>query len=160
MGPPGYDGDDGNDGLTIPGPAGANGADGAAGFMGPPGPAGADGEDGPMGPPGPTGPQGPAGGGGGGLTLSTAEVSLGAAPYARRSGSFQITGLSGLTTGKAVSIQQANGPYTGKGTREDEAEMDQVTVTAKVASATVIQAYWASTYRVRGNVKFDYAVSA
>lgn len=101
-----------------------------------------------------------AGGGGGALTLSTAEVSLGAAPRARRAGSFQITGLSGLTTGKPVSIQQASGPYTGKGVRTDEAEMDQVLVTAKVLSTTVIQAYWKSEQRVRGNFKFDYVVGA
>ena len=92
--------------------------------------------------------------------FTTVEKSLVAAPDARRSGSFQITGLAGLTVDKPVSIQQASGPYTGKGTRTDEAEMDQVTVTAKVLSATVIQAYWEAQHRVRGNVKFDYLVSA
>jgi len=101
-----------------------------------------------------------AGGGGGALTLTTVEVSLGAAPRARRSGSFQITGLSGLTVDKPVSIQQSSGPYTGKGTRTDEAEMDQVLVTGKVLSASVIQCYYRSHRRVRGNFKFDYVVSA
>lgn len=101
-----------------------------------------------------------AGGGGGGLTLTNVEKSLGSAPFARHSGSFQITGLSGLTIGTQVLIQQANGAYTGKGVREDEAEMDHIDVTAKVASATVIQAYWNCRRRVRGNYKFNYAVSA
>lgn len=95
----------------------------------------------------------------GALTLTTVEVSLGSAPDARRSGAFTITG-SGLTAGKPVSIQQASGPYTGKGTRTDEAEKDQVLVTGKVLNATTIQCYWNSRYRVRGNFKMDYVIGA
>jgi len=94
---------------------------------------------------------------GGGLTLGTAEVNLGSAP--KHGGKFTISG-SGLTVGKPVLIQQASGPYTGKGTRADEAEMDQVSVTAKVTDATTITAYWTSARRVRGNFKFDYQVSS
>lgn len=98
---------------------------------------------------------------GGGAAFTTVEVSLGAAPQLRRSGSFQITGLSGLTIGKPVLIQQASGPYTGKGMRADEAEMDMLVVTGKVLSATAIQCYWqAACGRVRGNFKFDYLVGA
>jgi hypothetical protein len=90
--------------------------------------------------------------------LTTVEKSLGASW--RRSGNFQITGLSGLTAGKPVSIQQANGPYTGKGTREDEAEMDQLLLTGKVLNTTTIQCYWQSRFQVRGNFKVDYLVGA
>lgn len=93
------------------------------------------------------------------LALTVAEVSLGATPLAKRSGHVQITGLAGLTPGKAVLIQQAAGPYTGKGTRADEAEMDLVEATAKVLNANTIDIYWNSRYRVRGNFKFQYAVS-
>jgi hypothetical protein len=95
---------------------------------------------------------------GGAPVLTLVEKSLLASPAARRNGSFQITGLSGLTVDQPVYIQQANGPYTGKGTRQDEAEMDQLTVTAKVLSATAIQCYWESNHRVRGNFKFSYFV--
>ena len=105
-----------------------------------------------MGPPGPQGPAGTVA-----VTLTTVEASLGSVPDAFRSGHFTIAG-AGLTTDKPVSIQQANGPYTGKGTRQDEAEMDQVLVTGKVLNPTTIQCYWKSQHRVRGNFKFDYAV--
>jgi hypothetical protein len=65
-----------------------------------------------------------------------------------------------MTIGKPVLIQQAVGPYTGKGTLADEAE-DQVSVTASVVSAVSIQAYWqAVASPIVGNVKFNYAVSA
>lgn len=94
------------------------------------------------------------------VALTTAQVSLVAAPNARRSGHVQITGLSGLTAGKAVLVRQAGGPYTDKGTRTDEAEMDSLDLTGKVLDATTIDIYWTSRYRVRGNYKVDYLVSA
>ena len=93
--------------------------------------------------------------GGTGLSLTEVETNLGAAP--RTSGKFNITS-SGLTTGKHVLITQANGPYTGKGTLTDEAQMDAITATGKVTSATNIECYWRSPTKVRGNVKFAYAV--
>lgn len=90
--------------------------------------------------------------------LTTIEVSLGAAPAAKRAGRFTIS-ASGLVTGKPVAVHQVNGPYTGKGTRADEAEMDKVVVSANVLSATSIECFWASQRRVRGNYKFAYIVS-
>jgi len=102
-----------------------------------------------------------AGGGGGGLTLTVVEKDLGALPL--YGGSFDITGLSGLTPGKPVLIQQAAGPYTGKGDRQDEAEMDQAAATGYVVDANTIRSYWttpASNGPLAGNVKFQYAVSA
>jgi hypothetical protein len=99
-----------------------------------------------------------AGVGAAGIGLMTVEVDLGSSP--RRNGRFTITGLSGLTTGKPVSIQQAVGPYTGKGTRADEAEMDQVQATASVTAADAITAYWSSANRVRGNIKFNIFIGA
>jgi hypothetical protein len=87
------------------------------------------------------------------------EVNLGAAPIARRSGRFTIPG-SGMTIGKPEFIQQSAGPYTGKGSRYDEAEMDILMVTAKVRDASTIDVYWNSNSRVRGNYKFDYLVGA
>lgn len=82
------------------------------------------------------------------------EVNLCTAP--QRSGHFDITGLTGLTAGKPVMIQQAVGPYTGKGSLADEAEMDQVLVAASVFNATTVRAYWVSTGLVIGHFKFTY----
>lgn len=93
-----------------------------------------------------------------GVSLTTVEVSLGSAW--QRSGSFQITGLAGMTPGKPVYIQQAVGPYTGKGTSVDEVEMDQLQLAAYVLSATVIQVYWNAPSLVQGNFKFNYFVGA
>lgn len=109
------------------------------------------------GPRGLQGDDGAAGGGDGGLTLTTGEIDLGSVP--RRSGRFIISG-SGLTVGKPALVLQAHGPYTGKGTRADEAQMDRLMVTGKVISTTQVECFWNSTTRVRGNFKFDAAVSA
>jgi hypothetical protein len=59
------------------------------------------------------------------------------------SGTFDITGLSGLTPGQYVFIQQAPGPYTGK-PDPDEAELSPLWVTAYVYDATTIRCYWAA----------------
>ena len=91
----------------------------------------------------------------GSLSLTEVEVDLGSTP--KTSGYFQITGLSGLTTGRQVLIRQALGPYTGKGTLADEYEMDTLQVGGKVASASTIDCYWTTDSLVRGNFKFAYA---
>jgi predicted ThiF/HesA family dinucleotide-utilizing enzyme len=98
-----------------------------------------------------------AGGGGGSLTLTTSEVNIGTIP--RKAGKFNIT-TTGLTSGKAVSIAQANGPYTTKGSRTDEAEMDHMAVSGKTTSTTNIECFWACSTLVKGNVKFDWVASA
>jgi hypothetical protein len=90
--------------------------------------------------------------------FTTVEKDLGVP--ARRAGRFLVT-TSGLTSGKPVSIHKANGPYTGKGTRVDEAEMDEVVAQGKTISATQIEVFWQSRHGpIRGNVKFDYFVGA
>lgn len=61
------------------------------------------------------------GGGGGGGTATTVEVDVGSTPTWR--GKFTITDAA-ITTAKKVLCWQAPGPYTGKGTLADEAEMD------------------------------------
>jgi hypothetical protein len=99
----------------------------------------------------------PSGGGGGSFTMQSTEIDLGA--NARRSGKFTISGV-GMAIGKPVLIQKAVGPYTGKGTRADEAEMDAITATGSVTSATEITAYWQASGPVRGNYKFSYAIGA
>jgi hypothetical protein len=83
------------------------------------------------------------------------EVDLGS--QGKRSGRFVIPGV-GLTIGKPVIVQQSAGPYTGKGTLADEAEMDRLNVNGSVTSATEITCYWGCRTRVRGNFKFAYAI--
>lgn len=95
-------------------------------------------------------------GGGGSLTLTTAEANLSSLP--RRSGTFDLTGLSGLTSGRPVLMQQASGPYTSKGTLADEAEMDQVSFVASVLDPSTIRAHWTSPTFIVGNFKVQYAV--
>jgi len=91
------------------------------------------------------------------VVLQSVEVNIGAT--ARRSGHFTITG-SGMTTGKSVLIMQAAGPYTNKGSRADEAEMDMIVVTGVVTNATTITCYWNSKSPVMGNFKFNYLINA
>jgi hypothetical protein len=101
------------------------------------------------------------GGGGGGLAFTTVEKDLGA--QGLWSGSFDITGLAGLVAGKQVLVVQKPGPYTGKGNREDEVEMDVVQATGYVVDAATIRVFWAVglfSGPMKGNVKFGYAVSA
>lgn len=87
--------------------------------------------------------------------MNVVEVDLGSTP--RRSGSFQLT-TTGLTADQHVVIEQVNGPYTGKGTLADEAEMDQISVTGQAISSTVIQCYWTSPTLVKGSFKFAYTL--
>jgi hypothetical protein len=94
-----------------------------------------------------------------GLSLTTVEVAI--ATTALNSGTFDVTGLSGLTAGKAVIITQAAAAYTGKGDLVDESEMDMVSATAYVLNSTTIRAFWQSCVSpVLGNFKFNYTVSA
>lgn len=105
---------------------------------------------------GPTPPPPPPSGSGA-TVLVEVEVFLGSVP--RRSGRFSIVG-TGLIIGRPVVIQKANGPYTGKGTLADEAEMDLLVVSGKVVSPTVIECFWNSASPVAGNFKFNYFVGA
>jgi Collagen triple helix repeat (20 copies) len=162
QGPAGATGPAGAAGATgLVGITGPTGAPGAAGAQGSQGPQGVSGTTGPVGATGPAGVAGPTGAtgatGGPGLpaTLTVVEVDLGSA---RRSGRFVIGGLAGLTAGRAVAVSQATGPYTGKGTLADEAEMDAIDVAASVTSATQITAFWKSRTRVRGNHRFSYQI--
>jgi hypothetical protein len=143
QGPPGtigYDGADGEDGQ--PGPPGRQGVDGATGAQGPMGPAlyflAEDGVDGDRGPPGATGATGAAGGGGGG-SATTVEVNVGST--ATFTGKFTITDAA-ISAMSKVLCWQAPGPYTGKGTRADEAEMQPVQVIAVEPAAGSAVVKW------------------
>lgn len=88
--------------------------------------------------------------------LTVIEKNLGSLP--RRSGHFDITGLTGLTANNPAEVFQLPGPYTGKGTLADEAEMDAVHVSAYCKDANSVRCYWLASGAVRGNFKFGYRV--
>jgi len=77
---------------------------------------------------------------------------------ARRSGTFDITGLSGLTAGKVVDIRQTAAQIASKGNARDEPEMDQIEVTGYVVDANTIRAYWYANSVVVGTYAFAYIV--
>lgn len=157
MGMSGLDGEPGEDGaMGPPGPAGSAGATGSAGTTGPMGPPGADGQDGEEGPRGPPGPTGAAGASGGAGSYTAFTKDLGAA---RSSGTFDITGLSGLTADKVVAVVQTAGAIASKGNARDESEMDLIRLTGYVVDATTIRAYWNSPGVVVGTYEFAYQIS-
>lgn len=143
-GAPGGDGEAGAEGATIPGPRGEQGP---AGPIGPPGSDGEKGDTGDLGPSGPpgspgaTGATGPAGVAGAIATVQT--ISLGTVPVL--SGSFQLTGLSGLTIGVQVPVALAVDDLDPTETEE------QIVISGICTSATVITCYWQS---VDGTPKF------
>lgn len=77
-------------------------------------------------------------GGGGSADVKQVEVDVGVTPTWR--GKFTLVDAS-ITALSQVAIWHAPGPYTGKGTRADEAEMDPIWCVAEPAAgqATV---YW------------------
>lgn len=81
-------------------------------------------------------------------------------PRPQSAGTFDVTGLSGLTAGKPVYVFQRVGPYSyaGSSTREDEAEMGIVSAVGYVVNATTIRVYWTSSSIMSGRVKFAYVV--
>ncbi len=97
------------------------------------------------------------GGAGGGLTLTAFSQDLGVGDT---SGTFDITGLSGLTTDKAVIVVQTAAPITSKGDARDEFEWDAIQATGYVVNATTIRVYWSSPGVVVGTYNFAYGVSA
>ena len=141
MGLPGWDAEDVEIPLGIAGPAGPAGPAGssAPGATGPMGLQGWDAEEPeiPIGIPGAQGPQGAAGAGGGSAT--TVEVNLAATATWR--GRFTITDAA-ITAASKVLVWQAPGPYTGKGTRADEAEMQPVSVIAAIPAVGTASVSW------------------
>ena len=126
----------------------------------------------------------------GSLTATTVEVNLGSSAITR--GKFTITD-AGIGATNKILCWQAPGPYTGKGTLADEAEMQPVSVIAVTPAAGSAVVMWETPNivtmqravadgsimspavnddiprngmllavrigRVRGNVKFTYAIA-
>lgn len=93
-----------------------------------------------------------------GFTLTEFTKDLG---VARRSGTFDITGLSGLIADKLVSIIQTASKIASKGDARDESEMDMIVATGYVLDSTTIRAYWFSSNGsvVVGDYNFAYIIS-
>lgn len=168
----GPQGQAGSAGATGPaGPQGAQGIQGVTGATGPQGPAGATGSQGPQGiiglsgaqgQPGAAGPQGPQGiqglagtRGDQGPPAAYTEIiqNLG---VSRRSGSFDITGLSNLTVGKFIDVQQTCGSIPSKGNCTDEPEMDTITAHGVVLNSATVRVRWNATGVVVGQYAFAY----
>jgi len=77
--------------------------------------------------------------GGGSFSATTIEANLGSTPVFQ--GKFTITDAAISSTSK-VLCWQAPGPYTGKGTRADEASMQPVQVIAVEPAAGTATVYW------------------
>jgi len=90
--------------------------------------------------------------------FASVEINLGYP--ARRAGTFQISGLAGLTIGKPVQIWLARGPYTGKGTAAGEEGMYAGQITGAVTAADTISASFAFSSRIGGVIKFNYLIGA
>lgn len=97
-----------------------------------------------------------ASGGGGGGSYTDFTKNLGAS---RRSGTFDITGLSGLTPDKVVSIVQTAAQIASKGNARDEPEMDLIRLTGYVVDANTIRAYWNASGVVVGDYAFAFMIS-
>jgi hypothetical protein len=95
--------------------------------------------------------------GGSGSTFTNFTQDLGAAD---RSGTFDITGLSGLTADKNVDIIQTMQPIASKGNARDECEFDSIIVRGYVLNSTTIRCIWNATGVVVGTYAFAYLVSA
>lgn len=91
------------------------------------------------------------------LSLSMSDVDLGNNPLF--GGQFQIKG-DGWPVGRVVQVWQMPGPYSGKGTLADEAEMDMIIACARVSDAQTITVYWnCAKGPVRGHFKFNYLIN-
>lgn len=95
-------------------------------------------------------------GGASGVTYVDFTKDLG---VARRSGTFDITGLAGLTIDKVVNVVQTAAAIVSKGNARDEPEFDQIRLTGYVAAADTIRCYWSAPGVVVGIYAFSYFVS-
>lgn len=88
--------------------------------------------------------------------MTVVEVDVG---NTAKSGRFVIAG-NGFDAGKRVVISPYPGPYSGKGTRSDESEMDAITVVSSVLDTNTLECFWhAIPGPVRGFFKFQYRLA-
>jgi hypothetical protein len=117
----------------------------------------ADDPDDPLMIPGPRGATGPAGGGGGSASWTAIVQNLG---VGNCSGTFDVTGLSGLTPGNVVALVQTLAQVSSRGNARDEAEFDRVSASGYVLDAATIRVIWSASGIIVGDVSLAYQVSA
>lgn len=178
LGPPGLEGESLEEYSLIPGPQGAAGPQGVTGIIvveadEPELPLIIPGTTGLQGPQGVTGffltepddpelpliIQGPAGrdgSAGGGITLNNFTKDLGAS---NRAGTFDVTGLAGLSVDKNVVVVQTMQKIASKGDARDEFELQPIILTGYVVDAATIRALWHCDDVCVGTYAFAYAVS-
>lgn len=88
------------------------------------------------------------------LDVHQIEQSLGT--IAQQSGSFSITGLTGLLAFSFVRIWMSTVPGSGQGTLADFTEFEQIQISAEIVNDTSMKCYWIATGPVIGNYKFIY----
>ena len=85
------------------------------------------------------------------LFTGTTTVNLGTTPSS--SGKFTLFMPDRCTT---MLVHQAAGPYPGKGSLSDEAEMDGITVSTVFTGRGTVQCHWRSSGAVVGNFRFNW----
>ncbi len=92
-----------------------------------------------------------------GKLIATAEINLGA--VAQHSGKFTLTDAANKSTSKLL-VQLAPGPYTGKGTRADEAQMYPGITFAASPGAGQATVYWSAPRggAAKRNIKVNYQI--
>lgn len=79
---------------------------------------------------------------------------------AKRSGTFDITGLAGLTPGNTAIIVQTAQAIASKGNARDEPQFDPIIACGYVVDAATIRCHWRATGVVVGTYAFLYQVGA
>ena len=92
-----------------------------------------------------------------GVTIHTTEVLLRSGNLAKKSGSFTLTNAS-ITPLSVLMITLAPGPYTGKGSLADEAQMYPGITFAAVPGSGSALVQWACSAVAKGNVKINYII--
>lgn len=77
-----------------------------------------------------------------------------------RAGTFDITGLGGLTPDTNVNIIQTMQPIASKGNARDEFELQPIILTGYVLDANTIRVLWNCDSICVGEYAFAFAVSA
>lgn len=74
----------------------------------------------------------------------------------KSSGTFDVTGLSGLNTSASIMVLQTSAAIASKGNARDEPECDPISVSGYALNSTTIRCYWNAPSIVVGIYAFAY----